>query len=205
MFRQLYRLSDKRLRRTGPAPRPWHCGRVRGGEVIQPGPDHLHGLGGTGEDRDGHPRVLASLRLCGLGSAAVAVPGGSPVPGPGACPGGDISQTAVRFCSPATTFHGHHADQPARDNPPDQLPAGIGVLSERHGPAGFAWTRSDAAGSRWSAGCAVGDAGDVGRPLLAGEPLACVGADIRPGRRRAGVPQVHGAVVAGGGQGPAGR
>ena len=30
-----------------------HRGRVRGDEVIQPGPDHLHGLGGTGEDRDG--------------------------------------------------------------------------------------------------------------------------------------------------------
>jgi hypothetical protein len=51
-----------------------------------------------------------------------------------------------------------------------------------------------------SAGRTVRHARDVARPLLPGESLARVGADVGLGRRR-GVPQVHGAVVAGGGQG----
>jgi hypothetical protein len=45
---------------------------------------------------------------------------------------------------------------------------------------------------------------DVGRPLLPRELLACADADGRHGRLQAGMPQVHGAVVAGGGQDLAG-
>ncbi len=50
--------------------------------------------------------VLASLRLLAGWSAVVAVPDGSPAPGPRGIPGFDISQTVIRFYTPAMTFPG---------------------------------------------------------------------------------------------------
>ena len=81
--------------------------------------------------------VLASLRLLAGWSAVVAVPDGSPAPRPRCIPGFDISQTVVRFYTPAMTFPGTTTPGKAENSrqftaaPPggDHLPAVMALSS----------------------------------------------------------------------------